>query len=454
MNMNKNFIPSDQFPQRKWKRKYIRSEAERACAKEAAASRQALEALQKELASAPQVNSFVIEESCTETTVENFIPHTDDAYIDNLNELQGMQVVNYAHLNGEEYSAPSQLVNVGKSFLQNPLLQYDIRNAHNSVGQEEATDKIKHILGSDLPGNVEIMFKTSDGNFVSVTDEVLQNITKGALQYQVIDENGHAGEIQELRVLDKVILDEAHNEDYLPGISNVKNFPSMNLKVLPEVTIGNTMAHGNCDGKKDVTEASGDGTTDDIEGRLRQEEECTSTPQISEVDAAIATSSEETFDNKNATLADVPPLDEFSGISSNEERDIMNPMISLTRLVEENKFRFEVPETGTLPGNFLAISDENCAESSKEEIAEEKFIPDKRIKLCFGEKADFDDIYTGTNYAAGQVNEFSPRKTRSNLKCKASDIVRQSSEFPGSCETNSELKREKIRKLISMRKRK
>lgn len=64
------------------------------------------------------------------------------------------------------------------------------------------TDKIKQILGGDITGNVEIMFKTSDGNFVSVTDEVLQNIAKGALQYQVIDENGLAGEIRELRVLD------------------------------------------------------------------------------------------------------------------------------------------------------------------------------------------------------------------------------------------------------------
>lgn len=81
---------------RKNKRKYIRSEAERACAKEAAASRMALEALKKELATT-QVSSFVIEESCTETTVENFIPHNEETFIENLNQLTSVpvQVVNY-----------------------------------------------------------------------------------------------------------------------------------------------------------------------------------------------------------------------------------------------------------------------------------------------------------------------------------------------------------------------
>lgn len=196
----KNFLSAHEpyNQQRKFKRKHIRTEAERACAKEAAASRLALEALRKELATAPQVNSFVIEESCTETTVENFIPHTEESFMDNLNE---MQVVNYADLNGGVFGAAGHLVNVEKQFAGGQIMHF------NATGSEGQNEKIKHILGNDLPGNVEIMFKTSDGNFVSVTDEMLQNITKGALQYQVIDENGQAGEIQELHVLDKAVID-------------------------------------------------------------------------------------------------------------------------------------------------------------------------------------------------------------------------------------------------------
>nr|CAH7723630.1 unnamed protein product [Callosobruchus chinensis] len=44
------------------------------------------------------------------------------------------------------------------------------------------------------------MFKTSDGNFVTVTDEVLQDLQKDGLQYQVIDEDGRLGELQELQL--------------------------------------------------------------------------------------------------------------------------------------------------------------------------------------------------------------------------------------------------------------
>lgn len=107
------------------KRKYIRSEAERACAKEAAASRLALEALQKELATAPQVNQFVIEESCTETTVENFIPHTEETFIENLNGIPGVQVVNYGDLN---YPSAAHIMGIEKTFAANPLLQFGLHN--------------------------------------------------------------------------------------------------------------------------------------------------------------------------------------------------------------------------------------------------------------------------------------------------------------------------------------
>lgn len=187
----------------------MKSEAEKACAKEAAASRQALEALQKELSIQPQVNSFVIEDSCTETTVENFIPHhADGRFVENVRDFQGLPVVNYYSVNGTGYANREQAENVEKSLTDNPLLQFNIRNDGNTHTDIAApADKVKGVLDGDITHNVEIMFKTSEGDFVSVTDELLQNISKSALQYQVIDENGFAGEMQELRVLNKVLLD-------------------------------------------------------------------------------------------------------------------------------------------------------------------------------------------------------------------------------------------------------
>ncbi|GJQ70884.1 hypothetical protein Trydic_g5946 [Trypoxylus dichotomus] len=200
-NTEKVNINNDPAFHRRLKRKYMRSEAEKACAKEAAASRLALEALQKELATTDQISSFVIEESCTETTVENFIPHGEEPFMDNLNQLENvpLQVVNYADINQSVLNNSAQLINVGKPILANTLLQYDNLNNAQKM-PESAAEKLKQILGGDMPSNVEIMFKTSDGNFVSLTDEVLQNITRESLQYQVIDEHGRAGEVQQLTI--------------------------------------------------------------------------------------------------------------------------------------------------------------------------------------------------------------------------------------------------------------
>nr|XP_022909174.1 uncharacterized protein LOC111420426 [Onthophagus taurus] len=218
-------IPSDSTNfHRKLKRKYMKSEAEKACAKEAAASRLALEALQKELATTNQLSSFVIEDSCSETTVENFIPHSEEPYIDNLNHLQAvpLEVVNYADLNqsvlnqsvlnqsvlnqsvlnqsvlNPVLNLTNQVLTKPINVLGNPVLQYD--NVNSPRLQEAITDKLRQIFGGNVPTNVEIMFKTNDGSFMNVTDEVLQNITKDSLQYQVIDEHGRAGEVQELTV--------------------------------------------------------------------------------------------------------------------------------------------------------------------------------------------------------------------------------------------------------------
>ncbi|KAK4881070.1 hypothetical protein RN001_004389 [Aquatica leii] len=198
---------------RKIKRKFVRTEAKKACAKEAAASRLALEALQREIASTPQVSSFVIEESCTETTVKNFIPHTEDTYIENLDQIDNvpqLQVVNFDDLNNSFVN--SQIINLGKTENVNNMIQF-------GVPPNSTKDKLKHILGTDIPGNVEIMFRTSEGHFVNVTDDVLQNLSGGSLQYQIVDENGQVGEIRALDVQDQS----------LPNFEETSNMPVANI---------------------------------------------------------------------------------------------------------------------------------------------------------------------------------------------------------------------------------
>lgn len=67
--------------------------------------------------------------------------------------------------------------------------------------QTITTDKMKIILGNDPFWNTEIMFKTNEESYVTLIDEVLQNLQKDGLQYQVIDEESRMGELQELHLI-------------------------------------------------------------------------------------------------------------------------------------------------------------------------------------------------------------------------------------------------------------
>ncbi|XP_044744984.1 uncharacterized protein LOC123306870 [Coccinella septempunctata] len=200
------FNINDPFNKKKLKRKYLRSEAEKACAKEAHASRMALAHLQKEIATTSQVNSFIIEESCTETTVENFIPHADDSCIEVSKAVQPVQLIDYTDT-GAAFNC-NNTVNTKQNLLQFGTV---------SNSQEIMSDKLKNIFGGESQSDIEIIFKTNDGNFVTVNDEVLQNISKGGLQYQIVDEDGHVGEIQDLKPATEKI--DSHQ-----GIEMIKDF--------------------------------------------------------------------------------------------------------------------------------------------------------------------------------------------------------------------------------------
>lgn len=204
-----NYSVNSLYKPHKVKRKFRLEAEHQACIKEAQASRLAIANLKKEIASAPQANTFIIEETCTETTVENFIPHSEQpSYV----EVDYNNIDNQVFISSNNFSQES---NKSANMIQLAL---------QNNGQALTADKIKHILGNEVPANVEIMFKTSDGSFVTVTDEVLQNLsTKEGLQYQVVDENGQVGEIQELQVLGSASLEKINKlgtQDLPKDLSN------------------------------------------------------------------------------------------------------------------------------------------------------------------------------------------------------------------------------------------
>lgn len=207
-----NYSIGSLYKPHKVRRKYRLEAEHQACVKEAQASRQAIANLKKEIASAPQANTFIIEETCTETTVENFIPHDRQNFVE----------VDFDSINNQMFINPQQFHNRDTANKSN-VIQLTLPNN----GQPLTAEKIKDILGNNENSNVEIMFKTSDGSYVTVTDDVLQNLQKDGLQYQVIDEDGRVGEVQELQLLDK---DQKDTEEDLPkeiqntDISSVDSF--------------------------------------------------------------------------------------------------------------------------------------------------------------------------------------------------------------------------------------
>ncbi|KAK9875536.1 hypothetical protein WA026_007925 [Henosepilachna vigintioctopunctata] len=98
-----------------------------------------------------------------------------------------------------DYTNPEQSFNSAIGNSKQNMLQF--ANIQNTPGY--TSDKLKNIFEGESPSNIEIIFKTSDGNFVTVNDEVLQNISKGGLQYQIVDENGHVSEIQDFKPLER-----------------------------------------------------------------------------------------------------------------------------------------------------------------------------------------------------------------------------------------------------------
>lgn len=448
-----NFSNDSTF-HRRLKRKYMRTEAEKACAKEAAASRLALEALQKELATTDQMSSFVIEESCTETTVENFIPHGEEPFMDNLNQLDNvpLQVVNYADLNQSVLNNSTQLINANKPVLVDSILQYDVMN-NSQKAQESAAEKLKQILGGDIPSNVEIMFKTSDGNFVSLTDEVLQNITRESLQYQVIDEHGRAGEVQQLTINIKDPSENPLNPPQMEEdpIAKYVN-PIENITIQEEPIVDTKFDLMPKDLKMDEMSTDQSILEAIIENEKRERE--------------MKFVTENTLPDLQDTLEDGSPL-QMDVPLKNLQKNKLDPLKKRSNLrkhktlniLGERSFCDEFLNTTVelTDGNKdIYSSDITCIESvdplsqeavdvlTSAEITEEKDLQNTEGIIFSSKKKRLDTSNDETDVNSSSVDELCTRKTRSN---KHTDVTR-------SPETTIEIKLEDQLEKYEIRSRK
>ncbi|XP_066149592.1 uncharacterized protein [Euwallacea fornicatus] len=178
----------------------LKQQAEQACVKEAQASRLALACLQKEIAAAPQVNTFIIEDTCTETTVENFIPHADTvSYPEDLNydNLMDQNLENVMFLP----------VPVSQTSNDTSGLITRMPKQENQLEKLTFTcDKLKYILGANMSSHVEIMYKDAEGKFLPANEEILQSLfNKESLQYQVVDKEGRVSDLQDINKIDNFL---------------------------------------------------------------------------------------------------------------------------------------------------------------------------------------------------------------------------------------------------------
>ncbi|CAH2016619.1 unnamed protein product [Acanthoscelides obtectus] len=107
----------------------------------------------KEIASASQANTSIMEKACTESSVKKF-PH------------------------------PTAGFGAGQAFL--PTDPIGSNNVIDLTMPSSSEERTPYLFGNEANSIVEIMFKTSDGSLVPVTDELLQNLQKDGLQLYVL----------------------------------------------------------------------------------------------------------------------------------------------------------------------------------------------------------------------------------------------------------------------------
>ncbi|KAL1491872.1 hypothetical protein ABEB36_012401 [Hypothenemus hampei] len=182
----------------------LKQQAEQACVKEAQASKLALANLQQAIASNPQANNFIIEDTCTETTVENFIP-----------SAEAESLVKVLNSNDNSMFLPISIAPKQSQATQD-----------NQQMQSLNSNKLKYILDAGTPTNIEIMYKDAEGNYMPVNAEVFKNLSnKDGLQFQVVDENGHTSEFQEFETIhkiEKLISDIGQNSTSINTNDNVQ----------------------------------------------------------------------------------------------------------------------------------------------------------------------------------------------------------------------------------------
>ncbi|CAG9766758.1 unnamed protein product [Ceutorhynchus assimilis] len=146
-------------------KRVLKKQVEQAFLKEAQASRLALTNLQKEIRSTSQSVNFIVEDTCAETCMENFIPQPEET-------------PSYLEIDRIKKETPQS-----NSF-QPPSLFDDGPNQ-----SQLPTSNIENIFEAQNSSNVESMYKNNSAEILCFNKPILEDLIPRDLQYQYGIEN-------------------------------------------------------------------------------------------------------------------------------------------------------------------------------------------------------------------------------------------------------------------------
>lgn len=186
-----NNYPIYDNSRRRTQGKSVVDEARVALAKEEAASRFALQMLQKDINVTS--NLFVIEDACTEATVQTSLT---TQYDEESNMIQPQENL----IRNEIAETQTSIASISDTY---KLQEIDNKNEKDEKinKPEKCSDKLKEcfqILQNEISTEYPILYKTGDGSYVNVTTEMIKNLAQsGAIHYQVVHDDGNLGDFHQ-----------------------------------------------------------------------------------------------------------------------------------------------------------------------------------------------------------------------------------------------------------------
>lgn len=181
-------------------------------------------------------NLFVIEDACTEATVQTSLTSQYDE------ESNTIPSQDQSLIRNEIPNTPTSIAIAEAYKLQtmNNKISKDEKSVMDPSKNDKCSEKLKEcfqILQNDIPTEYPILYKTSDGSYMNVTNEMIKNLAQsGAIHYQVVHDDGHLGDLQQY-ICSTYSDMQINNEEMNKDCDMQQKSKPMSLKQLVDETV-------------------------------------------------------------------------------------------------------------------------------------------------------------------------------------------------------------------------